>query len=333
MMKKLLIFSLAGAVLTACPVTAFAAEITQDMATPEGQTTVGYNVATDNIYTVVIPESVTLSKDNDVTGTIKIYGATENDNIRLAENKKINVALTGSQNNFNIVNANGSTLAYTVNGKNDTADLTTVAECAAASKKDTNITFSQITNAKYPGDYTDVLTFTISVEDDKVDVTGISLDVTEATMNAGSTLTLTATVEPDNATDKTVVWTSSNESVATVADGVVTAKINGSGNVTITATADGKSAECQITVNPRRSLTISGVSDYTTGKRRDAMTIYYFDGETWDNVRQRQFASATVENNGLLNTGNRVFISKKNGYYVYVTDPVLSTETYKFAFG
>lgn len=63
------------------------------------------------------------------------------------------------------------------------------------------------------------------------------------------------------------------------------------------------------------------------------MTIYYFDGETWDNVRQRQFASATVENNGLLNTGNRVFISKKNGYYVYVTDPVLSTETYKFAFG
>ena len=63
----------------------------------------------------------------------------------------------------------------------------------------------------------------------------------------GKTLTLTATVTPDNATDKTVAWTSSNDAVATVdANGVVTAKAEGT--ATITATADGKTATCTVTV-------------------------------------------------------------------------------------
>ena len=51
----------------------------------------------------------------------------------------------------------------------------------------------------------------------------------------GDALTLTPTVAPDNATDKTVTWTTSDASVATVTDGVVTAV--GAGTATITATA------------------------------------------------------------------------------------------------
>ena len=162
-MKKLLTLALAGVIMTSTGLTAFATDVTQDTTPPTGQTTVNFSVPMNNIYTVVIPESVTLSEENDVTGTIKIYGATENDDIILPEGKKVNVALTNSQNDFNIVNANGSSLAYTVNEKNDTADLTTVADCDAASKKNTNITFSKINNVKYPGNYSDVLTFTISV--------------------------------------------------------------------------------------------------------------------------------------------------------------------------
>ncbi|MBP3624605.1 MAG: Ig-like domain-containing protein, partial [Peptococcaceae bacterium] len=64
-------------------------------------------------------------------------------------------------------------------------------------------------------------------------------------------VTLTATVLPENATNKTVTWTSSDETVATVADGVVTALK--AGNVTITATADGKSATCEVTVKAKSS--------------------------------------------------------------------------------
>ena len=66
--------------------------------------------------------------------------------------------------------------------------------------------------------------------------TGITLDKTTAELAEGETLTLTATVTPEDATDKTVTWTSSDETVATVVDGVVTALK--AGKATITAKAE-----------------------------------------------------------------------------------------------
>ena len=82
-----------------------------------------------------------------------------------------------------------------------------------------------------------------------VAVTGITLNKTELTLTAGGKETLTATVKPDNATDKTVTWTSDKTGIATVsAGGEVTAVAKGS--TTITATAGGKSATCTVTVNP-----------------------------------------------------------------------------------
>ena len=80
-------------------------------------------------------------------------------------------------------------------------------------------------------------------------VTGISLDKSVMLLELGSsaTSTLTATVTPEYAYDKTVSWSSSNESVATVnSSGVVTAK--GKGSTTITASAGGKSATCSVVV-------------------------------------------------------------------------------------
>ena len=80
-----------------------------------------------------------------------------------------------------------------------------------------------------------------------IPVSGVALDKTSAELQVGKTLTLTATVTPDNATDKAVAWTSSNDAVATVdANGVVTAKTEGT--ATITATSGGKTATCTVTV-------------------------------------------------------------------------------------
>ena len=88
-----------------------------------------------------------------------------------------------------------------------------------------------------------------------VNVTGITLSQTEAAVTiGGETLTLTATVAPDDATDKTVTWTSSDPTVATVANGVVTAVAAGTATITATAingtddTTDDKTATCTITV-------------------------------------------------------------------------------------
>ena len=79
-----------------------------------------------------------------------------------------------------------------------------------------------------------------------VNVTSITLSSTTMNLEVGQTGTLTATVTPDNATNKTVTWTTSNDKVATVANGVVTAV--GKGTATITATAGGKTATCTVTV-------------------------------------------------------------------------------------
>ena len=83
-------------------------------------------------------------------------------------------------------------------------------------------------------------------EPEKVAVESVTLDAASVSLVAGGTYTLTASVAPDNATDKTVTWTTSNDKVATVDGGKVTAV--GEGSTTVTATADGKSATCTVTV-------------------------------------------------------------------------------------
>ena len=87
-----------------------------------------------------------------------------------------------------------------------------------------------------------------------VPVTGISLDKTELTIEVGKTATLTATITPVDATDKTITWTSSNATVATVNEGIITA-IKG-GTAIITAECSGQKAECKVTV----TVPVSGIS-------------------------------------------------------------------------
>lgn len=78
-------------------------------------------------------------------------------------------------------------------------------------------------------------------------MSGVSVSPATASVNVDATVELTATVNPSNATDKNVTWTSSDIAKATVSDGTVTGKAAGS--VTITATAGGKSGTCAVTVN------------------------------------------------------------------------------------
>lgn len=88
---------------------------------------------------------------------------------------------------------------------------------------------------------------TVTVTAKPVPVTGIELDKTAITLEIDETQTLTATLTPDNATDKTVTWTVAPAGVVSVENGVITALKDGT--ATVTATANGKSATCSVTVN------------------------------------------------------------------------------------
>ena len=80
-------------------------------------------------------------------------------------------------------------------------------------------------------------------------VASVSLDKTSMTLTVGETQTLTATVAPDNAQDKSVTWSSSDATVATVdQNGKVTAVKAGAATITVTTTDGGKTATCTVTV-------------------------------------------------------------------------------------
>lgn len=96
-----------------------------------------------------------------------------------------------------------------------------------------------------------------------VAVTGVELSQTEVTLGVNETVTLTPTVAPENAADKSVTWSSDNTAVATVSEGVVTAVAEGTANITVTTTDGGKTASCAVTVTPPSTYTLTIPSTLT----------------------------------------------------------------------
>ncbi|MBO5748469.1 MAG: Ig-like domain-containing protein, partial [Muribaculaceae bacterium] len=137
--------------------------------------------------------------------------------------------------------------------------------------------------------------------------TFIALNKTSASLKATETLTLVATVLPENATDKSVTWTSSNEAVATIdANGKVTAIAVGEATITAT-TADGsnKSATCKITVTKTLAESVTLDKTSATLKATETLTLIATvapatttdKSMTWKSSNE---AVATVDANGLV---------------------------------
>ncbi len=164
-----------------------------------------------------------------------------------------------------------------------------------------------------------------------IEVTSVSLNKTSLTLEIGESEILTATVLPNNATDKSVTWTSSDQSVAIVANGEVTAV--GSGIATITATvSNGKTAICRITVNAAipeitqvEGATIAGTDifmlvDYTTDSVALLNKVTVSSG-SWDLYsdilgQNRIPTKIAAGSNGKLQDGDNVFyimLENENG--------------------
>ena len=102
---------------------------------------------------------------------------------------------------------------------------------------------------------------------DTVPVTGVELDQTTMSLTLGmdTSGTLNAAVLPENATNQSVTWTSSNEAVATVSGGIVTPVGEGETEITVTTDDGGHTAVCKVTITKPAEISATGVElDRTT---------------------------------------------------------------------
>lgn len=91
-------------------------------------------------------------------------------------------------------------------------------------------------------------TCSVTVKAKIISVVSVSLDKSSIDMLPGATVTIAATVLPSDATDNSVIWSTSDESIAKVVDGTVTAVSIGKATITVTTVNQGKTASCAVTV-------------------------------------------------------------------------------------
>ena len=134
-------------------------------------------------------------------------------------------------------------------------------------------------------------------------VTSVSLNAESIEMTEGDQLELIATVSPNNAENKTIIWSSSNASIASVVNGKVTALKAGKATITVKTDDGGKTATCEVTVNKKEIpkaeslqigfVNISGMKDgyflidkvydfFATAYPEDAITEYEWSVEDTD---------------------------------------------------
>ena len=142
---------------------------------------------------------------------------------------------------------------YDLNGDGQlTADDASVIYSYILGTADEAVTLAQ---ADVNGDGTvntaDVVEVYVAVRD-FVHVTGISLDKSSLSLMEGYAAQLMATINPSDATDKTVTWSSDDKAVATVdADGKVTAMAPGTATITVTTADGGFTATCIVKVREK----------------------------------------------------------------------------------
>ena len=126
---------------------------------------------------------------------------------------------------------------------------------------------------------------TLTINPAPILVTGVTLDQAELALYTGDTATLSATVTPENATNKSLTWSSDNQNVATVENGKVTAKAAGTATITVTTEDGEKTATCTVTVTDKT---------YTISADTTALDF----GSAYTGYTQPAAQTVTVKNTG-----------------------------------
>ncbi len=169
-------------------------------------------------------------------------------------------------------------------------------------------------------------------------VESVTVNPTAVELKEGETATLTATVNPENA-NQAIVWTSENEEVATVENGVVTALKAGTATIKATSAKDDtKFATCEVTVKSNKSIVLT--KNYNSGTLEDCPKAYGRDGVDITKAVTVVTEPAGLEYdlkvdlNGVLNNTIRAamrydadthMLSIKNTYGIISNIPVVAT--------
>ena len=167
--------------------------------------------------------------------------------------RSITISSTGHKTLYQVgepLDVTGLTLTVTMS--NNSEYLVPVAAGMVSGFNSSAAAQDQTLTVTYGGKTT---TYTISISDGTgtgpIAVTGVTLNKSSTTLTVGSSERLTATVSPNTAANKNVIWASQNTAVATVdAAGTVTAVNAGTAVITVTTEDGGKTASCSVTVSP-----------------------------------------------------------------------------------
>lgn len=182
-----------------------------------------------------------------------------------------------------------------------------------------------------------------------VAVTGVTLDKSTASVNIGETVTLTETVQPTNATNKNVTWSSDAENIATVENGVVTGIAEGTASIGVATQDGGFSATCNVTVNTsttyknlfdKNSMIETGKNTNSSGKIQGSpswnlakvpvkanttYSIQYIDGilpnVEASSVGKYVFLSSNIDSDIISSEDAKNFTKSSDSKYMTFTTP------------
>ncbi|MCI8951407.1 MAG: hypothetical protein HFG49_15475 [Lachnospiraceae bacterium] len=247
--------------------------------------------------------------------------------VNIGEAYKLQAAISPAEAIDNLVWSSGNTAVATVsNGvvTGETAGMTTITVKSSNGK-----TASCIVTVKTP----------------EILPSGVTLSEKTATIDVGKMVSLTATVAPSNATNKSVIWASSNTSVATVSDGTVTGKSAGKATITA-ATINGKTVSCTVTVTDSvviaESVSLNKYSLNLEKGETEQLQATIEPSNVTDNFvvwSSADMSVATVDQNGTVKGVNdgkvTITVSAANGkkttcsVTVYTSVPIRTVEELK----
>lgn len=217
---------------------------------------------------------------------------------------------------------------------------------------------AHITATTVDGGFTEVCTVNVG----NISVTGITMDTANSSVYVGKAIILTASVVPENATNKSMRWRSSNTNIAVVdSNGIVIGKTVGKAIITATTVDGNYSAVCNVTVyDVNADINVTGISlDKTSVTLTKGKVIILGAQVTPFNATNKQITwsssnnnVATVDQNGIVTAkrsgtalitattvyGNykaycNVTVTNENGSYIPVRNIELSTNVIEMAKG